>query len=111
MASTPGYEESTDHTACKRDNAALETKLRDGQVTIAEKDRVIKDQDAKIKSLEAKIESLEKGNGTGRETSWIGVLIDRGGAFLTMLDKKKYGPLVEHGVSIIAGSLVGYSMK
>lgn len=104
MASTPGYEE-TDHTACKQEIAALETKLRDSQVTIAEKDRVIKDREAKIKSL------LKDGNGTGPKNSWIGDVIDRGGALLKMLDQKTIAPTVEHAISILAGALIGTSMS
>ena len=97
MASTPGYEE-TDHTACKQEIAALETKLRDSQVTIAEKDRVVKEKKAEIARLK-----IHQGHPPS--------LIDRGVTFLNMLNEKKYGPAVEYGLSILAGGLVGYGAQ
>ena len=95
MASTPGYEE-IDHTACKQEIAALETSLRDSKAKIAEKDQVIKEQKAEIARLK-----IHQGHAPS--------LIDRGVTFLTMLNEKKYGPAMEHVLSILAGGLIGRS--
>jgi hypothetical protein len=93
---------------CIDDRGELENILDSLKSQIEEKTKSITRKDIEIAKLKEKVgEKPPTENGTGPEISWP----DRIAALLKLLDEKKYGPLVEHALSLAAGALAVYGIK